>query len=685
MKKYIHILLTVLLIGSFTACNDFLDRDPLSNLSPEGYFKNASQLQAYADKLYPSILPASSGTSNSYGVYSYDNGTDNQIGQTPPSHFSEGEWRVPQNSGDWSFSNLYHLNFFFANVQPKYGEDLNGSQNTIEGNLTDTKHYIGEMHFLRALEYFNRYRKFGDYPIITEPLKDDMEILTEASKRSPRNEVARFILSELDKAAELMKDKDMVKTRVNRDIALLMKSRVALFEGTWLKYFKGTAFVPNGDGWPGKTKDYNANYQFPTGSIDGEIEWFLEQAMSASKEVADKYKNSLASNTGKIPQTKDELKTPNPYFEMFSKDNLSDVKEVLLWKQYVQGVNGHDLGLATNQGNFGIGVTRSYVQNFLMADGTPVYTHGSYADGDGYYMGDKEIKNVRENRDSRLSLFLKEPGQLYCIETTISIPTNAWKDEPVPQIISSSGQYLYVTGYALRKGGKWDSKYLVQNKDYSSFPIYRAAEALLNYMEASYEKTGSLDGNAREYWQILRCRALVDDNIDKTISATDMMKEAENDFGAYSAGKVLTDATLYNIRRERRSEFISEGLRYMDLCRWRAMDQLITKSYIPEGIHLWNTPMENWYVDKDGNSTLISDGSSKANVSSKDDSEYLRPLRKGAGVLGYNGFTWKMAHYLHPIRIDQFMITSPDGQSVANSPIYQNPYWPTEANQSAEK
>ena len=632
MKKYIHILLTVLLIGSFTACNDFLDREPLSNLSPEGYFKNASQLQAYADKLYPSILPASSGTSSSYGVYSYDNGTDNQIGQTPPSHFSEGEWRVPQNSGDWSFSNLYHLNFFFANVQPKYGEDLNGSQNTIEGNLADIKHYIGEMHFLRALEYFNRYRKFGDYPIITEPLKDDMEILTEASKRSPRNEVARFILSELDKAAELMKDKDMVKTRVNRDVALLMKSRVALFEGTWLKYFKGTAFVPNGDGWPGKTKDYNANYQFPTGSIDGEIEWFLEQAMSASKEVADKYKNSLASNTGKIPQTKDELKTPNPYFEMFSKDNLSDVKEVLLWKQYVQGVNGHDLGLATNQGNFGIGVTRSYVQNFLMADGTPVYTHGSYADGDGYYMGDKEIKNVRENRDSRLSLFLKEPGQLYCIETTISIPTNAWKDEPVPQIISSSGQYLYVTGYALRKGGKWDSKYLVQNKDYSSFPIYRAAEALLNYMEASYEKTGSLDGNAREYWQILRCRALVDDNIDKTISATDMMKEAENDFGAYSAGKVLTDATLYNIRRERRSEFISEGLRYMDLCRWRAMDQLITKSYIPEGIHLWNTPMENWYVDKDGNSTLISDGSSKANVSSKDDSEYLRPLRKGAGV-----------------------------------------------------
>ena len=41
----------------------------------------------------------------------------------------------------------------------------------------------------------------------------------------------------------------------------------------------------------------------------------------------------------------------------------------------------------------------------LMADGTPVYTHGTYADGDGYYMGDKTIADVRTNRDSRLSVF----------------------------------------------------------------------------------------------------------------------------------------------------------------------------------------------------------------------------------------------------------------------------------------
>jgi len=56
---------------------------------------------------------------------------------------------------------------------------------------------------------------------------------------------------------------DKAKTRINKESALLLKSRVALFEGTWLKYFKNTAFVPNGPGWPGKEKDYNANYQYP--------------------------------------------------------------------------------------------------------------------------------------------------------------------------------------------------------------------------------------------------------------------------------------------------------------------------------------------------------------------------------------------------------------------------------------
>ena len=37
--------------------------------------------------------------------------------------------------------------------------------------------------------------------------------------------------------------------------------------------------------------------------------------------------------------------------------------------------------------------------------------------------------------------------------------------------------------------------------------VFRAAEAMLIYMEASYEKNGRIDGTADGYWKALRRRA----------------------------------------------------------------------------------------------------------------------------------------------------------------------------------
>ena len=674
MKKYINITLFAVVFAGMTSCQDYLDREPLSSVSPESYFTVASQLQAYSDDMYPRILPGSG--NNSYGYYATDAGTDNQIASSSPDIFFEGQLRVPQSGGNWSFGNIYRCNYFFSRVLPNFGTDLTGANNTITGDLGSVRHFIGEMYVLRALEYFNRYQNFGDFPIITEPLMDDQTILNEASKRMPRNEVARFILSDLDKAITLLNSKDFATTRINRDLALLIKSRVALYEGTWLKYFKGTAFVPNGTGWPGKLKGYNANYQFPSGNIDNEINYFLDQAMVASKEVADKYKSKLTVNTGVLQQS--TTAAVNPYYDMFAVENLASVSEVLLWRQYAQGIATNDISLAANQGNWGVGITRSFVQNYLMADGKPVYTHGTYADGDGYYKGDKTIADVRINRDSRLSLFLKEPTQKNILDNGTT-PLALFFTEPFPRITDGADQTRYTTGYALRKGGALTTKYYPgQNQGFTALVLYRSVEALLNYMEASYERNNTLDASAREYWKIIRQRAKVNDDIDATIAATNMSKEAENDWGAYSGGQLI-NATLYNIRRERRSEFISEGLRFMDVCRWRAMDQMITTPYIPEGFHLWNTPMQSWYTN------LKADGSTSANVSPSTDSEYLRPYRLRTAQKGYSGFKWKMAHYLQPIMIKQFQLTAPDGVTVADSPIYQNPYWPTEADLPAQQ
>lgn len=672
--------MTMAFVSGMTSCEDFLDREPMSSISPETYYSTAAQLEANLNDEYPNVLPAFGQWS--YGIFGEDSGTDNQIGVIANDRYTLDRWKVDHTeSSNWKFERIYRINFFFSQVLPKFGDDMSGSQNTISGDLAAIKHYIGEMYFLRAYEYFKKVMLFGDFPIIEEPLADNMEVLREASKRSPRSEVVRFILSDLDKAAAYMSDVDMATTRVNKDVALLIKSRVALFEATWLQNFKGTAFVPGGEGWPGAA--LHGDYQYQSGSIDNEIKYLLEQAVSASKSVADKYKGSLTQNTGVLQQSADE--PANPYYDMFAQEDLSGVPEVLLWRQYARGLSTHNINSAAGRGNYRIGLTRGFVQNFLMADGTPVYAHGDYVDGDGYYMGDKTIADVRVNRDTRLSIFLKEPGQKNILfDVDNSEGSEAVMVEPYPDITNGDGERGYATGYALRKGGSFNRKYYANGGGYTAAVCFRAAEALLNYMEASYLLNGTLDGTAEEYWKILRRRANVSDDIQKTIAATDMSKEAENDWGAYTAGQVLTDKTLYNIRRERRCEFMAEGLRYMDLRRWRSMDQLITTPCHLEGMHLWNTPMEDWYV-VDGKSTLVADGSTLANVSSEARSEYLRPFERTSSQAAYDGCTWKMAHYLYPIMVKQFQLTATSGADVSTSVLYQNPYWPTVADQPAEK
>ena len=170
-------------------------------------------------------------------------------------------------------------------------------------------------------------------------------------------------------------------------------------------------------------------------------------------------------------------------------------------------------------------------------------------------------------------------------------------------------------------------------------------------------------------------------NIDMTIAATDLSKE--NDWAKYSAGQ-LVDPTLYNIRRERRVELMSEGTRMRDLKRWRALDQV--ENYQVEGLNLWGGELEKLYVDESGNSLLIPEGSSgkQPNVSNKENSSYLRvnQIVKKNNLL-YNGYTWIPANYLEPISAINFTLTSSNPDDLESSTIYQNPGWSKIANEPA--
>lgn len=655
MKKQFNIVLLLILgsLGFFTSCEqDFLERPPLSNITPEQYLQEESQLAAYAINRYGS-LPTHGQWS--FGTFGIDANTDNMASIGYDTKYAPGQWRVGQSGGDWDFGNIYQCNYFLQTVIPRW------EAGEITGSAQNVGHYIGEMYFFRAWEYFDKVQKLGDFPIVTTILKDDLSELTEASKRRPSSEVVRFIISDLDSAIDLMlsKSPDGAQNRLNKACAQLLKSRVALYEATWLKNFKGTAFVPNGSGWPGAEKEYNQGYQFQAGDIDAEIDWLLGQSMEAAAAVADAY--TLVPNNGVLEQSATDAN--NPYFHMFSDVDMSGYNEVLLWRQYDNGLGiQHNVPVYAQLGNAGVGLTRGMVESFVMANGLPIYAAGSG------YQGDDFISDVRANRDGRLWLFLKQPDQINVLFPSI-LGTHATPIEPIPDITNSNSEKGYSTGYAIRKGLNYDAAQCANGGGYTGAIVFRATEAYLNYMEACYEKNGSLDGKASSYWTSIRNRAGVDAGYQKTISNTIMQNEAKNDWGAYSAGQLI-DPTLYNIRRERRCELMAEGLRWMDLKRWRALDQMITQPYHVEGFKLWG-PMQDRY-----DPSKLSYGSATSLVSSPAVSDYLRPYEKNGNELVKDGYKWTMAHYLSPIAAQHFLITSTNGVS----PIYQNPGWSTAPN-----
>lgn len=641
---------------ALVSCNDFLDLEPQSSVSPEKYFSDESQLAAYTIRYYTDNFPS---LNSLYG--DEELATDNATTSSSNNRYLKGEWKTPASGGEWNFDRIYPLNYFINHAEEKLAEGQ------ISGTPAKIKHYIGEGYFLRAYQYFYRLRKLGDFPIITETLPDDAATLIENSKRRPRNEVARFILADLDKAIEyLTNNPDGGKARITKNAALVFKARVALFEGTWEKYHAGTALVPNGNGWPGAEKDYNKGYQFPSGSAENEVNFFLDQAIDASQQVAETV--SLTSNNGIIQQSSSEA--ANDYYDMFASQDPSKYSEVLFYRPYSRDLNiGTDYNHHIYYG-YARGYTHQMEQSFLMKNGLPVYAEGS-----GYH-GDDYIGDTKKDRDDRWRLFMKAPGE---VKTFINISKPEYFSK-APQVYTNDVKYSTATGYLIGKGFSHDMKDQDLNKDQTAAIVIRAAEAYLDYIEAYYERHHQLDSKADKYWKALRERAGVSTDYQKTILATDMNQEAKYDWGAYSKG-TLIDKTLFNIRRERRDEFVGEGYRYSDLIRWRALDQL--NGFQIEGVKLWGPMLQDYEAEGVANKLIYGKGDKENTISSPKLSVYLRPYQVAKSGLYYNGLSFCQSHYLSPIAVSHFLISASDGATISTSPIYQNPGWTTTANEAA--
>lgn len=620
MKKIIYFIIAAFSL-SLVSCDDFLQREPLDFGNDQAYLKNVDDMRNYTNtfyKLFPSMESGRWG-----GVYEKDNNSDNQAGASANSLFYKGDKLTPLlKDSEWKFENIRDLNYFIKRMN----ENISAGQ--VIGSTELINHYLGEAYFFKAYDYFRLLSNYGDVPIIEDVLSEDYNELIKASKRAPRNEVARYILRLLDQSKNLLMQTAPEVGRLSKDAALLMKARVALYEATWEKYHAGTAFVPGNAKWVGAAS--HPDFAFKGGSSQSEYNFFFDRAIAAADSVASQ--RSLYSD----------------YIRLFddTKGTVMNSSEVILARYYALGINGHAASHYLTRTGAGSGYTRSLVETFLTSNGLPIYA-------DLAYQGDEIMYNMLQNRDKRLANSVRIGGLV--VQNTNDTLVN------YKPLIYSSGNQGTPTGYEIKK---WASSELNQEtgatSGTSATPVFRAAEAYLIYIEAYYERNGSLDAKADGYWKALRQRAGVSENYAATIAATDLSKEI--DLATHSHGNAV-DVTLYNIRRERRSEFIAEGMRLTDLKRWRSLDKMV--NYQVEGLNLWADIYKLYTADQ------IKVGQT---VSSSSLSTYLRPYQVVSTSIVYEGYSFPKQHYLEPIPVSEILMTSTEGKD--NSPIYQNPGWP---------
>ena len=212
--------------------------------------------------------------------------------------------------------------------------------------------------------------------------------------------------------------------------------------------------------------------------------------------------------------------------------------------------------ISRNAGGFGAQLpTREMMDAYECSDGKPINESPLY-----------NPKAPFKNRDPRLTATIVEfntqwLGYNYTPHPDSLLVFSAKENKKVSNKDTRAvAAFASFTGLLWKKGidQTWQER-LVEDNDAI---IIRYAEILLTYAEAKIE-LGEIDESVLNAINLIRARAY-----GATVKQTT----------AYPSVTATTAAELRRIlRRERRVEFPREGLRYMDLIRWKLAEKALTK------------------------------------------------------------------------------------------------------------
>ena len=221
MKNYKPISIFIFSLFFLIVSCDKLDRFPESELRDSEFWNTENDLINAANRLYQEL-----------DAYWIDNRADDAVNQGGPNEISNGNRSIPNQSADWN--DRYNEIFTANNILEKGGR----------AQVSDAikNRYFAEARFFRAYAYSSLVKKYGDVPLVLKTLTINSPELY--MPRTPRDQVIAAIYQDLDYAAQwLPKRADLPAAqygRVTKSAAWALKARVALDEGTRLKFHAPT-------------------------------------------------------------------------------------------------------------------------------------------------------------------------------------------------------------------------------------------------------------------------------------------------------------------------------------------------------------------------------------------------------------------------------------------------------------
>jgi len=305
MKKNIILIVTALV--GLSSC---LDKQPLSQMSPDTFFSNANELEAFSNTFY-TMFPATS---------LYSENADNIIGLELTEEV-KGVRLVPASGGGWSWGALREVNTMLGHMDNCEDEDVR-------------REFEAVGRFFRAYFYFEKVKAFGDVPWYDKELSSTDKDLYKP--RDSREFIMGKILDDINFAIDYLPEtKSLYK--ISKWTALALKSRICLFEGTFRKYHNLN--VDGGNSW----------------------QWYLEQCVKASDDFISASGYGIYTTGGSTAA----------YRNLFLNVDSAE-SEVILARDYNKALGVfHNSNYYTLGQSYGRpGLTRKIVASYLMKNGT---------------------------------------------------------------------------------------------------------------------------------------------------------------------------------------------------------------------------------------------------------------------------------------------------------------------------